>query len=684
MEIMDSSTLPHPGIKKEHNYIYDKLDNLFFAQDVLFLVNKTNIYCSCGFKVSGLRRLEEHLESHGSVCEIGDAMTETDQKQLKDLFNGKFIFKPDNSTADHSVVSVTLPHHLFCICLGEADIGVFSSQVSCYLCHKSLANLDKLNQHVEKTHKITNVIIGENITFEKPNMSNLKDNKQPAFFCPMPKCKYNIMESHQTKHFSTFKLLKQHFTKVHGQKSVKCDGCNAEFAAGMYLKQHEKSCGKVFACNCGATYSHFESLQTHARRKGHQIDPKYLKVPAVKEVNTAEAKLNIIQRYGSDSGAGCVPIAPKPSAMHLNAAIALSELAAANQFTPKADVGIQTDIDIHDRRCRKSQSPFVSEDVLHRASPVKLGKRKISAETQTKVGSKRRCPTVSSEVQTMGEYVVKFGKRQLDNLASQGIQCRISPVKKVASSTSTATCTGYEDLLTVDIPGAEDILKSLRPLHRNTNGTQTSPRVKSILTSRLSIESLDEDVEDISEVLSMPSLEHIQAPDPLMSTTMTESSSRAPNLGEIRQFSTETQTDLDVFLNQGDNWTSVDGTEAAMDDFGEDIDFLTSNMETQTSSDLLLYANIYTQTGPEHLLPLALTADVPGQHQVPPDYTCSAETQTSLTGFQSVLDQPVMVTDQGIMNHIETQTINEFCSTALEPEQIKSHEGIPDDNSSMF
>merc|ERR1712080_191996 len=125
----------------------------------------------------------------------------------------------------------------------------------------------------------------------------------------------------------------------------------------------------------------------------------------------------------------------------------------------------------------------------------------------------------------------------------------------------------------------------------------------------------------------MPSLEHIQAPDPLMSTTMTESSSRAPNLGEIRQFSTVTQTDLDVFLNQGDNWTSVDGTEAAMDDLGEDIDFLTSNMETQTSSDLLLYANIYTQTGPDHLLPLALTADVPGEHQVPPDYTCSAETQ---------------------------------------------------------
>ena len=107
----------------------------------------------------------------------------------------------------------------------------------------------------------------------------------------------------------------------------------------------------------------------------------------------------------------------------------------------------------------------------------------------------------------MGEYVVKFGKRQLDNLASQGIQCRISPVKKIANSTNTATianstntptCTQYEDLLTVDIPGAQDLLKSLRPLHRNTNGTQTSPRVKSILTSRLSIESLDED-DDIGD-----------------------------------------------------------------------------------------------------------------------------------------------------------------------------------------
>ena len=118
----------------------------------------------------------------------------------------------------------------------------------------------------------------------------------------------------------------------------------------------------------------------------------------------------------------------------------------------------------------------------------------------------------------------------------------------------------------------------------------------------ISMESLDDDEDeddeagDISDTLNLPDLENIN--NPLLSNVAEEGLSN-PKLGEIRQFSTETQTDLDVFLNNGDNWTSGEGVAnvGQLEEFSEDLDFVTSNMETQTSSDLLLCANIYTQTG---------------------------------------------------------------------------------------
>ena len=49
---------------------------------------------------------------------------------------------------------------------------------------------------------------------------------QPAFFCPMVKCKYHVAESHQTKFFKNFKQLKQHYVKVHATKEFCCKTCN--------------------------------------------------------------------------------------------------------------------------------------------------------------------------------------------------------------------------------------------------------------------------------------------------------------------------------------------------------------------------------------------------------------------------------------------------------------------------
>merc|ERR1719309_835258 len=101
----------------------------------------------------------------------------------------------------------------------------------------------------------------------------------------------------------------------------------------------------------------------------------------------------------------------------------------------------------------------------------------------------------------------------------------MSPTKRqklpsAAAKTSMTTQAHVDDdLLTVDIPGAEDLWKSLRPLHRNTNGTQTSPRIRPMI----SMESLDDDDDeagDISDTLNLPDLENIN--NPLLSNVAEE------------------------------------------------------------------------------------------------------------------------------------------------------------------
>merc|ERR1712098_445954 len=137
--------------------------------------------------------------------------------------------------------------------------------------------------------------------------------------------------------------------------------------------------------------------------------------------------------------------------------------------------------------------------------------------------------------------------------------------------------------------------------------------------------------------------------------------SSKPKLGEIRQFSTEnqTQTELDIFL---DNYDEV------VADVGDVDKLLTTEMETQTHEDdenLLLFANNYTQTGTEDFLSALIIGsdhrhDTSNSNSFKLDYVCSAETQTRLTGFQ---DQNLLLqigNNQVMINDTETQTQDEI------------------------
>lgn len=243
------------------------------------------------------------------------------------------------------------------------------------------------------------------------------------------------------------------------------------------------------------------------------------------------------------------------------------------------------------------------------------GRRKVSAETQTKTGRKSTVSTVS---QTLGQFTMK--KRRLEEgeegRSSQASQCRMSPVKKMPKMTEdkaavtmmTAAQLQPSTLsfsLSVDIPDFED----LWPLRQNTSGTQTSPRVAPL--RRISIDSVEDE-------LTLPALERVEV-------------TKTPLLSEQgRQFSTETQTEFEQFLDrlgveQGERETQTQGDE----------------------EDFLLFANNCTQTELERLFS--------------PDRANTAETQTCLTAFQTQsLIQSVLAEVDTDTSHIETQTADLF------------------------
>jgi len=618
----------------------ETLESLVLTKDCIILCLAGQVLCGCGKEFATLAELSEHIAHNHMKPEPTEF-----KESLQEYFRKNFKFPQD---VNPSVTTVILPKGITCVCLTEHEIGVFASHLKCHFCNNYCENMDELNKHMTEKHKVSQVLVGQNIIFEKPEASHIN----PAFFCPMVKCKYHIAESRQDKYFKTFKLLKQHYTKVHASKDFPCDNCGKRFASKTYLDIHVKDCGTVFTCQCGANFSAFESLQTHSRRKAHPIDSSYLKLKQPNLLSTkdpAAEKLAIIQSHST----GPIPIAPKPSAMHINAAIALSEMSATHMYTPKADIGIQTDSDFFKSRKSCTPDPFLSpESWAHTA---------VSAETQTKSGGRKRSYKVSSQVQTMGEFTVKAKKARTDPGIAMGSQCRISPDKKVpilpikttvttmTSMTSHTTDQALNCHMTVDIPDFEDLWQ----LKSNTNGTQTSPRVAQI-SRKLSLDSVDE--------LAIPELESVSiGTDPTL--PQLEQPAKPP-LGETRQFSTETQTELDIFLDSSD-WVECVGTGSADNDLPDVEKLLTTEMETQThedDEDLLLFANNCTQTAGDDFLS-ALLGGGNGVRESSTvasfklEYVCSAETQTSLTGFQghNLLTQVIGQGEVG-NNHIETQT----------------------------
>lgn len=129
-------------------------------------------------------------------------------------------------------------------------------------CTSTFTNLSNLQMHLEKHHKL-------------PVNKIVDKNAEVHYYCPINKCKYNVLDVSGPRFFKSKKYLRQHFLKVHAEKNVKCAKCSKTFANETLKVQHERSCGDIFRCgDCNWTYSSREGLLTHCRRKKHSVPPK--------------------------------------------------------------------------------------------------------------------------------------------------------------------------------------------------------------------------------------------------------------------------------------------------------------------------------------------------------------------------------------------------------------------------
>ncbi|XP_067000759.2 serine-rich adhesin for platelets isoform X2 [Anabrus simplex] len=258
-------------------------------------------------------------------------------------------------------------------------------------CNRMFLNSSNLDMHLLKHHKKANK------QFIRLNNSQMRYQ----YHCPIEKCSYNM---NSERFFKNMKYLKQHFLKVHAEKNFSCEKCQKGFSTEAAKKKHVRLCGVKFTCSCSNSYDSYEALITHAKRYQHTFDERFKtygkEAPPMVNVDSNNScnAVNITQELQTSSTAIAVPV-------RLLAAVALSELSSKCLGTA-VDKGVQTEARNGDsKRHRKAPSPCKTSERSIR--------RRTSTQTQT-VTRNNKHPKISTETQTMGDYILKKAMRAAD------------------------------------------------------------------------------------------------------------------------------------------------------------------------------------------------------------------------------------------------------------------------------
>ncbi|XP_022218212.2 uncharacterized protein LOC111071269 [Drosophila obscura] len=117
------------------------------------------------------------------------------------------------------------------------------------------SNYSHYQLHLRQRHKVV---------ISKPNIS--------VFYCPVERCRYHASAIGRVegRSFSSLRLVRQHFQKIHLAKNYKCLICGDKFLLQRDLDRHK--CLEHKCPVCQLTYSSAAGLRTHMRRKNHLLD----------------------------------------------------------------------------------------------------------------------------------------------------------------------------------------------------------------------------------------------------------------------------------------------------------------------------------------------------------------------------------------------------------------------------
>ena len=220
----------------------------------------SGIYCSCGEELDAEKAILEPHQCHSNSRTLVDILNAFCDKLKSKLKLASFPNSPPKNTV--------------LICLNEAEIKSGSgTDFECHECGVKCENFAVLRRHYLAHHDGVWTPPAEFNVVESDYDGRKQSlrGKKVRFHCPIPGCKFHAWNNQCNNFCASFKLLKQHYSKVHASKIFECPRCELKFPSEVSLKRHEeKSCGKKFTCDeCGVSYSALESLQTHCRRKGH-------------------------------------------------------------------------------------------------------------------------------------------------------------------------------------------------------------------------------------------------------------------------------------------------------------------------------------------------------------------------------------------------------------------------------
>lgn len=575
-------------------------------EEILSIViasGKKKVFCSCGSAFTEITEAENHFVQHEKLSQdTENSSLDDDNKGISILQDEYYMFETlkeliqrtneRKKKANDSLIDISKKFKSrfeFAVVISESEIDMGSlADLDCPLCETTkpvkISSFEEMKKHFLINHPQCWMPKphGQILT-SKAQLAGTPKKKNHVFkyFCPIPCCKYHIFHEDNDDGEATEELPKTFFTSLKALKQ-------------HYVKAH---CRREFVCNRCAKSFPLNSLLTRHRKLG--CDTKFQCLTCVASYSNLESLQTHCRRYGhhldnpvkkskastiiapiSFTEEGFVKIAPRPSHPHLKAAIALSQL--SNDFVAKPP---KIDIGI--------QKDF-----------DQMRKDTAEIETQTLLGL--TLPPASA----------------LDERNPENKRARIEVLNDEFDSALMASTS--------------------RPPWTQMS-TQTSPARQ------------EQETMTINELLFSSS---IDLPGKMYASTsgaippmVIESSSSAnfnrrlpPKIGEIEQFSTETQTDFQLRSMTAAATTTTNTNHQASQSTScwesyDSVEFPGGQFDAGTQFDLddILCSN-YTQTGFSELLGAQLPSSDIG------------------IGKDIITEDPVVGTSASAFNSIETQT----------------------------